>query len=266
MAKYTGVINNPKTRTKKGYLEVGDSGQDVKDVQKFINWFYGTVKLNADGKYGQETKKYVAAFERKMNIKADGQWGYEDYKKAKSYSKSAKKKKNVDVFIALMKTYNTYVKANGKHFKRVFDNPASTFAEAVKCVNAKKTARINCRAPVCWAFHAMKFSPATIWASKGSFKSKYKGTMTKHLNRITSGGPVGMTVKKAVDAGLLKKGDICCFKDITHTFTYSGTGYYFYDGGELAEKRGYSKHGIYMNYNVGYYKDKKISQVLRWKD
>ena len=72
------------------------------------------------------------------------------------------------------------------------------------------------------------------------------------------------TVKQAVDKRYLKAGDICIFKNRDHTFSYTGQGYLFFDGGHAAMK-GNKYTGIIVNYNTNYYKDFKLSYILRWK-
>jgi hypothetical protein len=170
----------------------------------------------------------------------------------------------VDIYLTYLKKYNKFIKANGQYFKRN-DTPEETYQEAKKLVESKKTARINCRAHACWAFHDMGITPYVIYAKTGTFSSRFKGTMITYLTRITTGGPIGKTYKQAVDAGLLKPGDICAFQGKTHTFTYSGDGYKFYDGGTVVELAGYAKVGICIDYSsVKYYKDNKIGEILRW--
>jgi hypothetical protein len=170
----------------------------------------------------------------------------------------------VDIYLNHLQKYSNYVKKNGEYFKRD-DKPVETFQEVKKLVNKKETVYVNCRAHCCWAFHDMGITPYIVYAKEGTFRSRYKGTMTKYLKRITVGGPVGKNFKQAIDSGTLKPGDICTFENQTHTFTYSGIGYLFYDGGTVVSMQGYSNVGLLMDYSsVRYYKNKTISEVLRW--
>ena len=170
----------------------------------------------------------------------------------------------VDIYLNYLQKYSKYVKKHGEYFARA-DTPEESFQAAKKKVNNKKKAYVNCRAHCTWAFYDMGLTKKGIWAKEGSFKGKYKGTMTTYLTRMTVGGPVGKTFREAVDAGLLHPGDICAFKDQTHTFTYSGVGYQCYDGGLVVEMAGYSNVGLLFDYSKKKYYDKKeISEVLRW--
>ena len=191
----------------------------------------------------------------------------------------------VNVFLACLSKYSDYIKANPKYFGRSESSPTETFADAQALVAKKSKAKINCRAGVCWAFYEMGITTGandtnhTIWAKNGSFAGKFTGNpavptnVNNYMTRITQGAVIGKTVKDAVNAGLLKPGDICCFKGRTHTFTYSGKGYKFFDGGKIVEMTGYGKIGFLMDFSKGYSKkygnfdsDKKvISEVLRWK-
>jgi hypothetical protein len=170
----------------------------------------------------------------------------------------------VDIYLNLVEKYSNYVKANGKYVKRA-DTPTLSFQEAVSLIAKKKKVKVNCRAHCTWAFREMGFTPFEIYAKNGTFIGRFKGPMTMHLTRITTGGPVGMSFKQAIDSGQLKRGDICAFKGKTHTFTYSGVGYKFFDGGSVVQKAGYSKVGFLMDYSkVSSYKKNTIGEVLRW--
>ena len=109
----------------------------------------------------------------------------------------------------------------------------------------------------------MGFSVTDFYTKDGTFSKCFKGAIKEHLERIKSGGPIGLTVKQAVDKQLLIEGDIVTFKDSdTHIFVYSGNKYLVYDGGVAAN---YPADGILVDYskkNAG----RKIREVLRWKD
>lgn len=73
---YTGTI--PKLPTR-GYFKTGDSGAQVKLLQKFLNW-YGDYKLVVDGVFGPATEKSVKAFQKKNKLEADGKVGTNTHK------------------------------------------------------------------------------------------------------------------------------------------------------------------------------------------
>lgn len=256
-AVYTKKLRDPKKVWKKKYIELGNKGASVKEVQVFLKWWF-KIKLKVDGKFKSVDKKYTMKFQEYMGITVDGKWGHETWKKAVTITPKIR-------FMFLVKKYNSYIKKHGKHFKRS-DSVEKSYSEAVEKVKEGKTAHVNCCTPINWAFRDIGMDPYSIWSKNGTFKDKFRGTMTKHLKRITKGAAVGYTVKQAVDNGLLEEGDIISFKSLTHTVAYTGSGYKVYDSGSAAERRGYEKVGATLDYStVGSYKDKKISEILRWK-
>jgi hypothetical protein len=194
------------------------------------------------------------------------------------------KDRPVDVFLDHLNEYSEFVKKHADYIKRD-ESPTETFAQAKELVAKKKKAKVNCRAGITWAFTEMgittgsKDASNAIYAKNGTFAARYTGNallpsnIQNYLTWINDGEMVGKTVKQAVNAGLLKPGDICCFSGRTHTFTYSGSGYKFYDGGSICEMTGYGKIGLLLDYSTGKSKkytfdsqDRIISEVLRWKD
>lgn len=249
-------LRDPKLTCTKGFIEKEDRGDSVKKIESFINWLYGC-SIQVDGYCGPITDSWIRKFQTDYGLVVDGKWGHKTWTKAIAI-------KDIDRFLSHMKYYHEYVKKNGSHFKRK-NSPDKTFDAVRKKIAAGKTVYLNCNAAIRWSFHDMDYSPSTIYAKSGSFRNTFKGSMTKKLKRVKSGGPIGKTVKSAVDGKLLKKGDICCFAGFTHTFTYTGKGYLFYDGGGAAESRGYKKVGMCIDYTkVASYKNRKISEVLRW--
>lgn len=80
---YTGEY--PKLPSR-GYFKKGDKSDEVKKVQKFINWALD-IKLVVDGSYGPITKQEVTRFEKLVGNKANGQFGKNDLAKAKAFKK-----------------------------------------------------------------------------------------------------------------------------------------------------------------------------------
>lgn len=194
------------------------------------------------------------------------------------------KDRPVDVFLDHLNEYSEFVRKNADYIKRD-ESPTETYAKAKELVEKEKKAKVNCRAGITWAFTEMgittgsKDASNAIYAKNGTFAARYTGNallpsnIQNYLTWITEGEVVGKTVKEAVNAGLLKPGDICCFSGRTHTFTYSGSGYKFYDGGSICEMTGYGKIGLLLDYSTGKSKkytfdsqDRIISEVLRWKE
>lgn len=69
---------NPIEKTvTRNYLERGDSGEEIKKLQRYINWFfrpkYGKDVLTVDGKYGVNTEYYCKLMQSDLGFKdADG--------------------------------------------------------------------------------------------------------------------------------------------------------------------------------------------------
>ena len=93
-------INNtvPKPSTKKkyskafptlpsrGYFKSGDRGQQVKNLQNFLNWANGD-KLVVDGVIGPKSIASVKKFQKAVKIIQDGLFGKNSLAKAKSFAK-----------------------------------------------------------------------------------------------------------------------------------------------------------------------------------
>ena len=173
---------------------------------------------------------------------------------------------NAVKFLKYLENYHHYIKDNSRWFFYKFMADVDSFGKAQNRIGKKKKVGITCLVPTAWALRAMgiKRADGKPWVSgnHGSFKHHYTGAVKKYLKRITKDGPIGKTVKQAVDAGLLKPGDILAFKDKTHTATYSGSNYIVFDGGHNSMKDG-KYTGIKANYEN--YKH-KISEVLRWRE
>lgn len=71
---------------KKGYLGKGDKGEQVKRLQRFLNWF-GNYGLDVDGSFGALTKEAVEKFQKMAKITADGYFGAESLRAAKAVTK-----------------------------------------------------------------------------------------------------------------------------------------------------------------------------------
>ena len=174
-----------------------------------------------------------------------------------------------DKVVSLLSEYNKSVKSNYKLTENRYDSDLDTFAKAKKRWQHGKKVGLTCVVPLRWALHSIGVRRADgkslIAAVRGSFRESYTGGVKNHLSRITEGAPIGYGTKSAIDKGLLKKGDIVCWKDATHTATYSGEGYFFYEGGGSCVKNGHYPNGIKLNYGENFYRNKKISEILRWK-
>lgn len=75
-----------KVKKTRNYLQYGDKGTQVKNLQKFLNW-YGGYKLVVDGDFGAKTLATVKDFQKKNNLDIDGLFGKKSLAKAKAIKK-----------------------------------------------------------------------------------------------------------------------------------------------------------------------------------
>ena len=80
---YTGTF---PTLPSRGYFKKGDTGTQVKNLQKFLNWA-NDCKLSVDGVIGNNSISQIKAFQKKVNLTQDGLFGKSSLNKAKSYKK-----------------------------------------------------------------------------------------------------------------------------------------------------------------------------------
>lgn len=80
---YTGTF--PKLPSR-GYFQYGDKDTQVKNLQKFLNW-YGGYKLDLDGIFGAKTESAVRAFQKATGLTVDGLFGKNSLAKAKTVKK-----------------------------------------------------------------------------------------------------------------------------------------------------------------------------------
>ena len=80
---YSGTF---PTLPAKGYLAKGDKGEQVKNLQKFLNWALGA-ELDDDGSFGKLTESAVLTFQDKYDLEKDGFFGKKSLAKAKTIKK-----------------------------------------------------------------------------------------------------------------------------------------------------------------------------------
>lgn len=74
--RYTGEVSNAGTVSVRNYLQKGDSGDAVKEMQKMlIGCGYSCGKSGVDGSFGGDTKKALLAFQEFYALEADGKYG-----------------------------------------------------------------------------------------------------------------------------------------------------------------------------------------------
>lgn len=80
---YTGTFPVLPSR---GYFRKGDTGAQVRNLQKFLNW-YGGYGLVVDGDFGVKTLAAVKDFQKKNGLSVDGLFGKKSLAKAKAIKK-----------------------------------------------------------------------------------------------------------------------------------------------------------------------------------
>lgn len=78
--RYSGVL--PKL-PKRGWFSSGDKGQEVKRLQKFLNW-YGDYGLSVDGEVGRKTIDAVKRYQGREKLTVDGAFGKDCLARAKT--------------------------------------------------------------------------------------------------------------------------------------------------------------------------------------
>lgn len=68
---------------KRGWFTSGDKGEEVKRLQKFLNWYFGYERLEVDGEVGRLTMNAVRDYQSAEGLKVDGGFGAESLKRAK---------------------------------------------------------------------------------------------------------------------------------------------------------------------------------------
>lgn len=81
--RYTGTF---PTLPKRGYFTNTDTGTQVKNLQRFLNWAINA-GLTVDGEMGPKTTAAVKAFQKKYGLAQDGHFGKASLAKAKTIKK-----------------------------------------------------------------------------------------------------------------------------------------------------------------------------------
>ena len=83
---YSGKLPVLKKHSDGVYLGHSDSGKEVKNLQKFLNWYLG-YGLKEDGKFGDLTRRGVIAWQKSQKLRETGLFGETSLKLAKSVKK-----------------------------------------------------------------------------------------------------------------------------------------------------------------------------------
>lgn len=80
---YSGTF---PTLPSRGFFQKGDKGTQVRNLQKFLN-FYGNYNLTVDGDFGGNTEAAVRNFQSNENLVVDGKFGKKSLEEAKTIKK-----------------------------------------------------------------------------------------------------------------------------------------------------------------------------------
>ena len=80
------IPNNKKIEIAQPTLKKGSKGQQVKNLQKYLNWF-GAYGLEVDGDFGTKTQKAVKDFQKRTGLAVDGIFGKNSLAMAKEMKK-----------------------------------------------------------------------------------------------------------------------------------------------------------------------------------
>lgn len=205
------------------------------------------------------------------SIKADdkSQWLYIKYGGKYGFVKASYVEKipaKAIEYIRLLDTYHHYVKAHISGFINEYMSDVDTFQKAKARVKSGKLVGMTCAVPTRWAFAQMGIrrsdGSSLVYGSGGTFVKCYTGDVKKYLTRIAKGKHIGMTIKQAEGAGLLKYGDILAFTGYTHTSVCSGEDCMMYEGGGGCLHHGVYEDGILIDRSKY---ARKISEILRWR-
>ena len=89
-SKSPKVVTKPKGSYKdvlpQPTLKFKSKGNAVKLLQKFLNWYCPTWKLDVDGEWGPKTDYAFKSFQKTEGLTVDGVYGKNSYSKARNYS------------------------------------------------------------------------------------------------------------------------------------------------------------------------------------
>lgn len=212
-----------------------------------------------------ENRKRIAKLNNIKNYKGTGAQNKKMlklFKKGKLIKKVTIKviQTNAQKFVAHLNAIDKLFAKYGSQIVYGYGNIPKNYTDAQKKLKAKKVISSTCIVPIKWGLELLNIEFDNFYSKNGNFVN-VNSSMKKQLKKISG---KKYTVKEAVDKKYIKAGDICCFEGLTHTFVYTGKGYTFFDGGHAAIK-GTKYSGIIVNYNINYYKKKKLAYILRWK-
>jgi GH25 family lysozyme M1 (1,4-beta-N-acetylmuramidase) len=71
----------------RGYFKLKDESNEVRKLQKFLNWYDETNKLAVDGIFGEKTRYAVIRFQKSEGLNVDGLFGSKSLDRAKKCKK-----------------------------------------------------------------------------------------------------------------------------------------------------------------------------------
>ena len=268
--KYKGAIPKPT-------LSKGSTGNNVKDLQRFLNYYHPKWNISVGGHFKNLTEKCVKSFQYTEGLEPDGIWGSKSEAKAKAYkAKIASATKKTTSTTKTSTTTKKPAKTKITNAQRVISK-AKELAWAYGTNKKKYDYKTGNPKDVCkkamkkygWADNRAEMSDcgnfvSTVVRESGvdkSFKALH-GVKTPFpkkedkFNIVLNG--------KKIPSGFLKAGDIIRYKKKNgkqHAMFY-------YGDGKICEASHHNRFGVILKDDGKYNKVSKINtiQVLRAKE
>lgn len=245
--KYNGTIPT-------GVLRKGDTGEQVKNLQRFLKWYHPAWKLTVGGHFKDYTEECLRSFQKtEGSKKCDGIYGEWSKARAESYKP---KQTNAQKLIAKMNELAWAYGTPEKKYKYKTGHPKDVCKKAMgKYGWADKKAELS----DCGNFVSTVVRESGV---SSTFKALH-GTKTpfpkseKGFNIVHTG---------AIPSGLLKAGDIIRYKKKNG----NQHAMFYYGNGKVCEASHYNLFGVIRKDGKRYADSSKVKkntiQVLRAKE
>ena len=262
--KYTGTIAKP-------VLKKGSKGEQVKNLQRFLNWYHPAWKVNVDGKFGKNTEKVVKEWQKVEKLTVDGNYGKKSYARALTYKSAVSAKKTTTPTKTSTTTKKTATAPkNAQKLLSKMKELAWAYGTASKKYDYKTGApKAVCKTAMKkygWADNRAEMSDCGNFVSTVVRESGVSKTF-KALHGVKTAFPKsekGFTLVlsgKKIPKGFLKAGDIIRYKKKNgkqHAMFYFGDG-------KICEASHHSRFGCILKDNGKYNDVSKPKTIQVWR-
>ena len=229
-SKYFNVLALPT-------LKKGSKGENVSDLQRFLNWYSSTFALKVDGDFGSLTEDAVKIFQKSEGITDDGIYGSQSFVKAYAYASNACK-----LLVEMKELSWAYGTAKSKY---AYDSGSPT--SICKTIMKKYGYDTKAKMSDCGNFvnSVVRESKVdTKFTSLHAVKTPFP-TKEDKFDIVLSG--------KSIPSGFLKPADIIRYKktnDSQHAMAYYGdgkvcdAGHYDRFGNIRADEKRYARSNV----------------------